>query len=79
MSVSYFETKTKIAALSAAFYDGDEQIRARLREGADFFPIANPEKDGMRSMVIRVNGEMFLVEDTRGGGRGVFSLAFPGR
>ena len=30
-----------------------------------------------RSLVVRVNGQMFLVEDTPGGEKGVFSLLMP--
>jgi hypothetical protein len=79
MKAAYYETKAKIVALATGYYDGDEATRQSLYKAADFFPIARPENDpsGPRSMVIRVGGEIFLVEDTRGGETGVFSLLLP--
>lgn len=79
MQSTYFEVKSKIVALAAAYYEGDEETRAILRRKADFFPRSQGEDDpeALRSMVIRVRGEIFLVEDTRGGETGVFSLLLP--
>lgn len=76
---AYYEIKANIIALSTAYYDGDEATRASLRNKADFFPISHTGDDSrvLRSMVIRLRGEMFLVEDTRGGETGVFSLLLP--
>jgi hypothetical protein len=51
-----------------------------MRKKMDFFPLAKTgDDDGtvLRSMIIRVRGEIFLVEDTRGGETGVFSLLLP--
>jgi hypothetical protein len=79
MKASYYETKSKIVALATGYYEGDEATRNCLRTKADFFPIAKSDSDfsGIRSMMIRVGGEIFLVEDTRGGETGVFSLLLP--
>ncbi len=79
MKTAYYETKAKIVALATGYYEGDEATRAALRTKADFFPLSKGEDDfsDLRSMVVRVNGELFLVEDTRGGETGVFSLLLP--
>mgnify|MGYP007086462373 CR=1 FL=1 len=79
MKSAYFETKAKIVALATAYHEGDEATRESLRKKMDFFPAAISEDDqsGIRSMIIRVRGEIFLVEDTRGGETGVFSLLLP--
>lgn len=79
MKTCYFETKAKILALATAYYEGDEAARECLRKKMDFFPLAKPGNDGMgrRSMIIRVRGEIFLVEDTLGGETGVFALLLP--
>lgn len=79
MTASYYQLKAKIVALAAAFHEGDESTRETLRKKADFFPVSHNEGGAgdLRSMVIRVGGEMFLVEDTRGGETGVFSLLMP--
>jgi hypothetical protein len=77
--VSYYETKARIVALATAFHEGDEAARSCLRAKADFFPISRT--DGMereiRSIIVRLRGEIFLVEDTKGGETGVFSLLLP--
>jgi hypothetical protein len=78
VTASYYELKARIIALSTAFHEGDEATREGLRKRADFFPLSGKAtEDGLRSMVIRIQGEMFLVEDTRGGETGVFSLLLP--
>ena len=79
MKSVYYEVKARIIALSTAYYEGDEATRASLRAKADFFPMSHNDEDArvLRSMVIRLRGEMFLVEDTRGGETGVFSLLLP--
>lgn len=65
--------------LAAAFYDGDDATRDCLRHKADFFPLSRSDQAsyGLRSMMIRLEGEIFLVEDTSGGETGVFSLLLP--
>ncbi|MEO5915842.1 MAG: hypothetical protein ABIS50_16520 [Luteolibacter sp.] len=79
MKTTYYETKAKIVALATGYYEGDEDTRASLRKRADFFPVSRADDDcsALRSMVIRIHGEIFLVEDTRGGETGVFSLLLP--
>ena len=79
MKTAYYETKTKIMTLATGYLDGDEPTRALLRQKADFFPIERGEDDlsGRRAMMIRVGGEVFLVEDTVGGEMGVFALLLP--
>lgn len=79
MEKAYFETKAKVMALAAEYQEGSEATRRRLRRIADFFPVAKSPDDRrpLRSLVIRVNGRMFLVEDTHGGETGVFSLLLP--
>ena len=68
----------RVLALATAFAEGDEQVRAMLRRSADFFPISDGEDaETIRTMMIRIRGEMFLVENTRGGETGVFSLLIP--
>lgn len=68
----------RILALATAFAEGDDDVRALLRRSADFFPISSDDADEtIRSMMIRIRGEMFLVENTRGGEIGVFSLLIP--
>lgn len=76
---AYYEIKAKIITLATAYYEGDEATRACLRSKADFFPRSHNDGDTrvLRSMIIRLNGEIFLVEDTRGGETGVFSLLLP--
>lgn len=77
MKTTYYEVKAKIIALATAYYEGDEATREVLRKKADFFPISKAGEKQVRSMVIRVRGEIFLVEDTLGGETGVFSLLLP--
>lgn len=79
MKTAYYETKAKIMALATGYLEGDEETRQRLREKADFFPLEKRSDDfsDRRSMMIRVRGELFLVEDTSGGEIGVFSLLLP--
>lgn len=76
---AYYETKARIIALATAYHEGDEATRSSLRQKADFFPIARTEgvEREIRSIVIRLRGEIFLVEDTKGGETGVFSLLLP--
>ncbi len=79
MEISYYETKVKILALASAFFEGDAETRAVLSKKADFFPLARDHRglEGWRSIIIRVGGQIFLVEDTRGGEKGVFALLQP--
>ena len=79
MKPAYFETKARIVALATAYHEGDEATRESMRKKVDFFPVSKSDDDhtGLRSMIIRVRGEIFLVEDTKGGETGVFSLLLP--
>ena len=74
----YQKVKVMVVALATEFFDGDEAARARLRRKADFFPISKgmPD-DGHRSVMIRLRGNMFLVEDTPGGEKEIFALLLP--
>ncbi|MES2440971.1 MAG: hypothetical protein V4584_18040 [Verrucomicrobiota bacterium] len=79
LETHYYEVKAKILALAKAFFEGDEATRELMRKRADFFPIYRGENDsaGLCSLMIRIRGELFLVEDTAGGETGVFSLLLP--
>ncbi len=79
MKTAYYETKAKILALATGYLEGDEETRVHLRQKADFFPIERGGKNSSRrrAMMIRVAGEVFLVEDTVGGEMGVFALLLP--
>lgn len=79
MKTTYYETKHKIMTLATGYLQGDEETRALLRQKADFFPIQRGENDfsNHQAMIIRVGGEIFLVEDTVGGEMGVFALLLP--
>lgn len=79
MKTAYYETKTKIMTLATGYLNGDEETREQLRQKADFFPIERSDDDfsGRNAMMIRVGGEIFLVEDTVGGEMGVFALLLP--
>lgn len=79
MKSAYYDTKIRILALATAYYEGDDATRDQLRRKVDFFPISKSDDNhsGSRSLIIRVRGEIFLVEDTRGGETGVFSLLLP--
>ncbi len=79
METRYYQMKAKILELATAFMDGDEDTRDCLRAEADFFPISKSDirPDDLQTLVIRRNGELFLVEDTMGGEKGVFALLQP--
>lgn len=79
MKTAYYEKKARIMTLAAAYYEGDDATRDCLRHKADFFPLSRSDQAsyGLRSMMIRLEGEIFLVEDTSGGETGVFSLLLP--
>ncbi len=79
MKTAYYEKKAQIMTLATSFYEGDEATRDCLRHKADFFPLSRSDETpyGLRSMIVRLNGEIFLVEDTSGGETGVFSLLLP--
>jgi len=79
LETRYYQMKAKILELATAFMDGDEDTRNRLRAEADFFPISKSEirPDDFQSLMIRKKGELFLVEDTKGGEKGVFALLHP--
>ena len=79
MKTAYYEKKAQIMTLATAFYEGDDATRNCLRHKADFFPLSRSDEApyALRSMIVRLNGEIFLVEDTSGGETGVFSLLLP--
>lgn len=79
MKTAYYEKKARIMTLATAFYEGDEATRDCLRHKADYFPLSRSEETpyALRSLIIRLEGEIFLVEDTSGGETGVFSLLLP--
>ncbi len=79
MQPAFYDNKARIMALAIAYHEGDETTRISLRNKADFFPLSRKEGDPahLRSLIIRLQGEIFLVEDTRGGETGVFSLLLP--
>lgn len=79
IEVTYYHVKAAILALAAEFFDGDETQRDALRKKADFFPLSQSGEtsESFRSMMVRVGGELFLVENTQGGEKGVFALLFP--
>lgn len=76
METRYYQVKVKIQALATAFLEGDEAVRESLRSEADFFPISASEGSS-QAMMVRRKGEMFLIEDTPGGEKGVFALLQP--
>ncbi len=79
METRYYQIKAEILALAEEFLVGDEFTKERLRSKADFFPISKTDGDDgrFRALMIRKSGELFLVEDTRGGELGVFALLQP--
>lgn len=79
METKYYQVKVQVLALAAAFLEGDEATREQMRTEADFYPISRSQgsSDGFQSMMIRMKGELFLVEDTKGGEKGVFALLQP--
>lgn len=79
METAYYKTKAKILALATAFFEGDAATRAALSRNIDFFPLASPQdrETEFRSIIIRIHGDIFLVENTAGGEKGVFALLLP--
>lgn len=79
LETRYYQIKSQILELATAFMQGDEETRDQLRAEADFFPISKSENnpDDSHSLMIRRKGELFLVEDTKGGEKGVFALLHP--
>lgn len=79
MEAGYYYVKAQILALATAYHEGDEATRSCLRRKADFFPISRERSStpGLKSMIVRLRGEIFLVEDTVGGETAVFSLLLP--
>lgn len=77
--ITHYETRLKLLALAETWHLADEETRAKLREKADFFAISRSEGEEhpLRSLVIRVSGQLFLIEDTCGGEKGVFALLLP--
>jgi hypothetical protein len=79
LETHFNEVKSKVVALATAFFAGDDATREVMRKRADFFPIDRGLDDAgaLRSVMIRIRGELFLVEDTAGGEKGVFSVLLP--
>lgn len=79
LETQYYQIKAEILELASMFLNGDDATRDRLRQQADFFPISRgtPKPEDFQVIMIRRKGELFLVEDTPGGERGVFSLLKP--
>ena len=79
LETQYYQIKGEILELASRFQNGDEEAQDQLRKQADFFPISRSSSDpeGFQIMLVRRKGELFLVEDTPGGERGVFSLLTP--
>lgn len=77
--ITHYETRLKLLALAETWHLADEETRAKLREKADFFPICRNQggEHLRRSLVIRVSGQLFLIEDTCGGEQGVFAMLLP--
>lgn len=77
--ITHYETRMKLLALAETYHLADEGTRVKLREKADFFPISRNqgEEHPLRSLVVRISGQLFLIEDTRGGEKGVFALLLP--
>ena len=77
--ITHYETRMKLLALAETYHLADEDTRAKLHQKADFFPISRNqgEEHPLRSLVIRVSVQLFLIEDTRGGEKGVFALLLP--
>ena len=79
LETQYYQIKGEILELASRFQNGDEEAQDQLRKQADFFPISRSPSNpvGFQIMLVRRRGELFLVEDTPGGERGVFSLLSP--
>jgi hypothetical protein len=72
----YLKVRSRVMGMANDFVLGDEAAKAELRKSADFFPISS-SADGCQSIMIRVGGNLFLVENTQGGEKGVFALLVP--
>lgn len=79
LETQYYQIKAEILELASMFQNGDDATREQLRQQADFFPISRSslKPEDFQVIMIRRKGELFLVEDTPGGERGVFSLLSP--
>ncbi len=79
METSHHQTRMKLLALAECYHRADEETRNKLRQKADFFPISRGGDDARtpRCLVMRVNGQLFLVEDTPGGEDGVLAMLLP--
>ena len=79
LETRYYKIKAEILELASAYLQGNEVVKRTLRCQADFFPLVGVEGDseGSRAMIIRIKGEVFLVENTPGGEQGVFALLQP--
>lgn len=67
MTKRFEDIKMRISALAQSYLEGNEELRSLLRYEADFFPISKDQSDPMenRSIVIRMDEELYLVEETR--------------
>lgn len=79
MTKRFEDTKSRISALAVSYLEGNEELRSLLRYEADFFPISRDEDDPLdfQSIVIRMDQELYLVEETRGQDKTVFSRLLP--
>ena len=79
MTKRFEDTKTRISALAHSYLDGNEELRSLLRYEADFFPIARDQHDPpeCRSIVVRANQELYLVEETRNQDQPIFTRLLP--
>jgi hypothetical protein len=72
----YLKLRARVLGMANDFIQGDEETKNALRKKADFFPMSRG--DGKcESIMVRVGGNLFLVENTRGGEMGVFALLVP--
>ena len=79
MTKRFEDIKNKISALAQSYLEGNEDLRALLRYEADFFPISRDQDDPLdcRSIVVRMDHELFLVEETRGKDTPLFLRLLP--
>jgi hypothetical protein len=72
----YLKVRARVLGMANDFIQGDDDAKAALRKTADFFPVSR-DGEGCDSIMIRIGGNLFLIENTRGGEMGVFALLVP--
>lgn len=72
----YLKVRARVLGMANDFIQGDDDAKSALRKTADFFPISR-DGDDYSSIVVRIGGNLFLVENTPGGEKGVFALLVP--